>query len=1713
MFKINEWKLRLISIVSFCLAGYILNAQEICGNGSDDDNDGLIDCYDPDCSGDISCDGFYFGNSLPGCQSTPAPGEPFTLTKVWDTDAAQYPMDSRQTVLVGDINNDGATEVIGIDDNPGKIYAFDGKDGSLVMEISTSRQDFQTNAPAFADVDGDGFAEFFIVVQNGGSPRLVRYDPDGAATLSTATWTSSSAVGHGGNNDDRYTPELADFDEDGVPEVYMADQIFDAATGTRIISGSGSRGEETGGEPFSVAADVLPDAFCADCSGLELVTGNEVYSVNLSTASFTLQVSAPGTLSGGITTLDGVTSIADWDQDGDLDAIVNQGRYVYAWDIQTSVQIGSTFDMRSASQSNTTGNGGHANIADFDSDGRPEIGLAGRNVYVVIDDNVSGMGELWSVFSTDNSQRTGSTVYDFHADGFYEVIYRDEDSLYVYNGLDGSVMASIACGAGTRMEYPVVADVDDNGQSEVVCACQDVPGPSNSGNDYISMFRSTDYPWVSARKVWNQHNYFEVNVNDDLTIPAVLQDHALVPGSNNFLAQSTFRLSNGSPTLAAPDATVTISSPIDFTSCGPPPYQIDATVDISNGGSWPLSSNTPVAFYNGDPYGGSATLMAVVEIGVEVAAGGNITRTYTLPEQHQDFDLYVLINHNGESLPPTAPDYVETFVGECDYSNNLFGPLMVADCQSPPIVDDATILLDENSPNGTSVHTVSATDPDIGASLTYAITAGNTNNAFAIDTGTGEITVNDVNQLDFSIQTFTLTVTVTDNDGLTDTATITINIDDESEYTVNPSQNVDSYSNNDVLAIVTDGNGLITAAVLASGSLPAGTSLNALTGQITVSNAGALVAGTTSFDVTTTDAGGGTTTQTVTVVTDPDTEAIYSVNSAQNVDSYTTNDVLATVSDANGAITSATIASGSLPPGTSLNTTSGAITVSDASSLVGGTTNVDITTTDVTGGITTQTVTLVINPDNESVYTVNAAQNVDSYSDSDVLATVADTDGAITSTVLSSGSLPAGTTLNATTGAITVSDAGLLVAGTTSFDVTTVDAIGGVTTQTVTIVIDPDAEATYTVNASQNLDSYSDSDVLATVADTDGAITSAVLVSGSLPAGTTLNATTGAITVSDASLLTVGSTSFDVTTTDATGGVTTQTVTIVIDPDAEATYTVNAAQNIDSYSNSDVLATVADTDGAITSAVLASGSLPAGTTLNATTGAITINDASLLVAGTTNFDITTTDAAGGTTTQTVTIVIGPDSEAAYTVNAAQNVDSYSDSDVLATVADTDGAITSAVLASGSLPAGTTLNAITGAITVSDASLLTVGSTSFDVTTTDTTGGITTQTVTIMIDPDAEAIYTVNAAQNVDSYSNSDVLATVSDADGAITNAVVSSGSLPPGVTINASTGEITVSDASLLTAGSTSFDVTTTDAEGGVTTQTVTIVIGPDVEAVYSVSPVQNVDSYSINDVLATVTDTDAAITSAVITSGTLPPGTVINAATGEITVNDASILVGGTTNIDITTTDANGGVTTQTVALVLGPDSEAAYTVNASKNVESYTDNDVLATVNDADGAITSAIVSSGTLPAGTMINSTTGEIIVSDASLLVAGSTSIDITTMDVTGGITTQTVTLIIDPDVDAVYTANAAQNIDNYMDNDVLATVNDTNGAVTSATVSSGTLPAGTAINAATGEITVSDASALMDGSISFDVTTVDATGGTRLRLLSSQYYRITRLSIP
>ncbi|MFA5878375.1 MAG: choice-of-anchor tandem repeat GloVer-containing protein [Candidatus Staskawiczbacteria bacterium] len=98
---------------------------------------------------------------------------------------------------------------------------------------------------------------------------------------------------------------------------------------------------------------------------------------------------------------------------------------------------------------------------------------------------------------------------------------------------------------------------------------------------------------------------------------------------------------------------------------------------------------------------------------------------------------------------------------------------------SVPAVTAATLSITTGSVAGTAVGTVSATDSHGGDSLSYAFVSGNTGSAFAINSSTGAITVNDPSAFDSQINSqFTLVVSATDDWPYpgTGTGSITVNV-------------------------------------------------------------------------------------------------------------------------------------------------------------------------------------------------------------------------------------------------------------------------------------------------------------------------------------------------------------------------------------------------------------------------------------------------------------------------------------------------------------------------------------------------------------------------------------------------------------------------------------------------------------------------------------------------------------------------------------------------------------------------------------------------------------------------------------------------------------------------------------------------------------------------------------------------------------------------
>ncbi len=206
-----------------------------------------------------------------------------------------------------------------------------------------------------------------------------------------------------------------------------------------------------------------------------------------------------------------------------------------------------------------------------------------------------------------------------------------------------------------------------------------------------------------------------------------------------------------------------------------------------------------------------------------------------------------------ENTPPFVLTISVTDNGNPALTSSALLGIKLTNVNDAPIVYNHTIAIAENLANGTNVfnYSVIASDQDVGQSLTYAITAGNTANAFAINAATGQITVNNSAALDFeNMPPFVLTIAVTDNGNpaLTSSAKLGIKLTDANDaprvynHTISIAENLANGSNvfNYSLIAADQDAGQTRTYAITAGNTANAFAINATTGQITVNNSAAL---------------------------------------------------------------------------------------------------------------------------------------------------------------------------------------------------------------------------------------------------------------------------------------------------------------------------------------------------------------------------------------------------------------------------------------------------------------------------------------------------------------------------------------------------------------------------------------------------------------------------------------------------------------------------------------------------------------------------------------------------------------------------------------------------------------------------------------------------------------------------------------------------------
>jgi hypothetical protein len=458
-------------------------------SGDGDDGPTLFDLEQTDVGPfrpEPSCEVVDDMDGVGDCSQT-APPESFEPDVQWSWDGASG---TAVTPLVINFTDDDANGQIDLCDTPdvivvagGRIHVLDGETGTENLEIPSPVHGFVT--PAVGDIDGDGRPEVVTAVATGlFDLAFVAFEDDG-----TLKWTSDSVWPH----DQGGAVGLADFDNDGSPEIYGDGAIVDAAGNTVFVAPPQTGWLLAGRSTATVAADLDDDG------DLELVLGQAAYHHD-------------GTLVWNDPTIQpGYPQIANLDNDPEPEVLVNNAGGI------TILEHDGTVKYQDMKPTGDVGLGAWfrpATVHDFDSDGISELAVSSAASYSVYFRNLTIM---WTAPVQDGSGWAAGTAFDFLGDGGAEAMYADEANLFVFDDM-GTPLLTVPRSSKTLIEYPVVADVDNDGSAEiVVVSAPDWDEVQTSPT--VQVIRDAEDRWIQARRIWNQHTYHVTNVREDGHIP------------------------------------------------------------------------------------------------------------------------------------------------------------------------------------------------------------------------------------------------------------------------------------------------------------------------------------------------------------------------------------------------------------------------------------------------------------------------------------------------------------------------------------------------------------------------------------------------------------------------------------------------------------------------------------------------------------------------------------------------------------------------------------------------------------------------------------------------------------------------------------------------------------------------------------------------------------------------------------------------------------------------------------------------------------------------------------------------------------------------------------------------------------------------------------------------------------------------------------------
>jgi hypothetical protein len=477
----------------------------------------------------------------------------------------------------------------------------------------------------------------------------------------------------------------------------------------------------------------------------------------------------------------------------------------------------------------------------------------------------------------------------------------------------------------------------------------------------------------------------------------------------------------------------------------------------------------------------------------------------------------------------------------------------------------------------------------------------------------------------------------------------------------------------------------------------------------------------------------------------------------------------------------------------------------------------------------------------------------------------------------------------------------------------------------------------------------------ATLAATGGtAPYSWTLTSGTLPAGLALNASTGAIAGTPTA--TASATALTFTVTDSGSPAQTKSASLSltitaagVTPLAITTTTLPSGIVGTAYS-----ATLAASGGTAPYS-WTSGTLPAGLALNASTGAITGTPTAAANATPLTFTVTDSASPAQSKSASFSLTIAATPPPTLSITTTSLPSGTVGVAYTTTLAATGGTTPYTwALTSGTLPAGLTLNAATGAISGTPTASATNASLTFTVTdsSSPTQNIPVTLALTIAATPPPALVITTSTLPggNVGTLYSATLAATggVSPYTWSLT-----SGTLPAGLTLNATTGAI--SGTPTASAANASLTFMATDSESPAQTKSVTLTLTVLSNLAISTTALPNGQDGNVYTTSLVATGGTAPYSWTL--TGTLPTGLSFNTSTGVLSGTPTTTATAS--SLTFMVSDSGSPVQTKSVALALTVYSSTGIMVSVSRHNVGLTLTQTLsisATTPDSDGVKWSA-------------------------------------------------------------------------------------------------------------------------------------------------------------